>query len=383
MKLFEFEAKEFFRKRGIPVPEGIVAQTPEEARQAYNKLGGNVALKSQVLVGGRGKAGGIKFPKSETEAYEMAGKLLNMKIKDEPVERILVERALDIKQEYYLGIITDPDEGCPLLMFSTEGGMEIEELAAQKPDAIRKVLIDPRYGLLGYKLLFELKQAGIPQEFHNSIISIARGLYQTYWDMDGELIEINPLVVTGEGKILAADAKFNIDNSGLFRHPEIPKRSAKTIEERAAEMTLSYVLLEGNIGIISNGAGLTMAAMDLIRQEGASPANFLDLGGQATEAVTIQNGIKVVLENPKVTAILIDIFAGGPRCDVIASGIVEAVGEMEKKGSLRVPIVITLHGRNAEEGMKILSNFKSPHLYQEVEVEDAVRKVIELGGKSK
>jgi succinyl-CoA synthetase beta subunit len=383
MKLFEFEAKEFFRKRGIPVPEGIVAQTPEEARQAYNKLGGNVALKSQVLVGGRGKAGGIKFPKSETEAYEMAGKLLNMKIKDEPVERILVERALDIKQEYYLGIITDPDEGCPLLMFSTEGGMEIEELAAQKHDAIRKVLIDPRYGLLGYKLLFELKQAGIPQEFHNSIISIARGLYQTYWDMDGELIEINPLVVTGEGKILAADAKFNIDNSGLFRHPEIPKRSAKTIEERAAEMTLSYVLLEGNIGIISNGAGLTMAAMDLIRQEGASPANFLDLGGQATEAVTIQNGIKVVLENPKVTVILIDIFAGGPRCDVIASGIVEAVGEMEKKGSLRVPIVITLHGRNAEEGMKILSNFKSPHLYQEVEVEDAVRKVIELGGKSK
>jgi len=383
MKLFEFEAKEFFRKRGIPVPEGIVAQTPEEARQAYNKLGGNVALKSQVLVGGRGKAGGIKFPKSETEAYEMAGKLLNMKIKDEPVERILVERALDIKQEYYLGIITDPDEGCPLLMFSTEGGMEIEELAAQKHDAIRKVLIDPRYGLLGYKLLFELKQAGIPQEFHNSIISIARELYQTYWDMDGELIEINPLVVTGEGKILAADAKFNIDNSGLFRHPEIPKRSAKTIEERAAEMTLSYVLLEGNIGIISNGAGLTMAAMDLIRQEGASPANFLDLGGQATEAVTIQNGIKVVLENPKVTAILIDIFAGGPRCDVIASGIVEAVGEMEKKGSLRVPIVITLHGRNAEEGMKILSNFKSPHLYQEVEVEDAVRKVIELGGKSK
>jgi succinyl-CoA synthetase beta subunit len=148
-------------------------------------------------------------------------------------------------------------------------------------------------------------------------------------------------------------------------------------------MTLSYVLLEGNIGIISNGAGLTMAAMDLIRQEGASPANFLDLGGQATEAVTIQNGIKVVLENPKVTAILIEIFAGGPRCDVIASGIVEAVGEMEKKGSLRVPIVITLHGRNAEEGMKILSNFKSPHLYQEVEVEDAVRKVIELGGKSK
>ena len=383
MKLFEFEAKEFFRKRGIPVPEGIVAETPEEVTRAYNELGGNVALKSQVLVGGRGKAGGIKFPKSETESYEMAGELLNMKIKDEPVERILVERALDIKHEHYLGIITDPDEGCPLLMFSAEGGVEIEELAALKPEAIKKIPIDPRYGLLGYKLLHELKETGIPQEFHNSIISIARGLYQTYWDMDGELIEINPLVVTADGHILAADAKFNIDDSGLYRHPEVPKRTAKTAEERGAEMALSYVLLDGNIGIISNGAGLTMSAMDYLRQQGASPANFLDLGGQATQAVTIKNAINIVLENQNVTTLLIYIFAGGPRCDVIAQGIVEAIDEMEKEKRLNVPIVATLHGRYAEEGMKVLSACKSPHLYQEAEVEDAVRKVIEPGGKPK
>jgi succinyl-CoA synthetase beta subunit len=319
MKLFEFEAKEFFKKGGVPVPEGIVAETPQAVRKAYSELGGNVALKSQVLVGGRGKAGGIKFPKSEEEAYEMAEELFRMKIKGEPVEKILVERALDIKQEYYLGIITDPDESCPLLMFSAEGGIEIEELSAQKPDAIRKVLIDPRYGLFGYQIQNELKEAGVPKELHNGITSIARRLYQTYWDKDGELIEINPLVVAADGNILAADAKFNIDNSGLYRQPEMPKRPARTVEERAAELTLSYVPLDGNIGIISNGAGLTMSAMDYLRQEGASPANFLDLGGQATQAVTIKNGIGIVLENPRVTALLIYIFAGGPRCDVIAS----------------------------------------------------------------
>ncbi len=383
MKLFEYEAKGFFQKRRIPVPEGIVCETPDEVAKAYNELGGNVALKSQVLAGGRGKAGGIKFPKSETEAREMAAQLLKMKIKDEPVEKILVERALDIKNEFYLGIITDPDEGCPLLMFSAEGGVEIEELAVQKPEAIRKIAIDPRYGLFGYKLLNELKEAGIPPQLHNSIISIARGLYQTYWDMDGELIEINPVVVTADGQVLAADAKFNIDNSGLNRHPELPKRPAKTIEERAAEQGLSFVLLDGNIGIISNGAGLTMSVMDFIRQEGGSPANFLDLGGQATEAVTIKNGLNFVLENPNVTAVLVDIFAGGPRCDVIATGLIEAVDELEKKGDLKVPIVVTLHGRNAKEGLEVLAGSKSPNLYHESEVEDAVRKAIELGGKSK
>jgi succinyl-CoA synthetase beta subunit len=383
MKLFEFEAKEFLKKGGVPVPEGTVVETPQAARAAYQELGRNVVLKSQVLVGGRGRAGGIKFPRSEEEAYKMSEELFNMKIKGEPVERVLVERALDIKQEYYLGIITDPDASCPLLMFSAEGGVEIEDLAAQKPEAIRKVLIDPRYGLLSYQLQNELKEAQIPKELHNSIIGIARRLYEIYWDKDGELIEINPLVVTTAGSIVAADAKFNIDNSGLYRQPEMPKRPAKTVEERAAELALSYVLLDGNIGIISNGAGLTMSAMDYLREKGASPANFLDLGGQATQAVTIKNGITVVLENPNVTALLIYIFAGGPRCDVIAGGIVEAIDELEKENRLHVPIVVTLHGRYAEEGVKVLSACKSPHLYHEAEVEDAVHKVIELGGKSK
>jgi succinyl-CoA synthetase beta subunit len=383
MKLFEFEAKGFFKKAGIPVPEGVVADTAEGARKAYEELGGNVVLKSQVLAGGRGKAGGVKFPKSSDEAFSMATEILNMKIKDMPVEKVLVERALDIKKEFYLGIITDPDKGCPLLMFSAEGGVEIEVLAAERPEAIRKVFIDPRYGLMGYQVQFELQQAGLPQELQNGVINAARRLYQVYWDMDGELIEINPLVVTSGGKVIAADAKFNVDNSAVPRHPELPKRPARTIEERAAELGLSYVLLDGNIGIISNGAGLTMSAMDFLREYGSSPANFLDLGGGATQASAIKNGMKIVFENPNVTALLIYVFAGGPRCDVIASGIIEALDEMEKEKSLRTPIVATLHGRYKEEGMKILSASKSPYLYLETEVEDAVRKVIELGGHSK
>jgi succinyl-CoA synthetase beta subunit len=228
-----------------------------------------------------------------------------------------------------------------------------------------------------------LKEAGVPKQLHNDIISIARRLYQTYWDMDGELIGINPLVVAVDGHIMAADVKFNIDNSGLFRQPEVTKRPAQTVEERATEQGLSHVLLDGNIGLISNGAGLTMSAMDYLCQQDASPANFLDLGGQATQAVTIKNGINLVLENPNVTSLLIYIFAGGPRCDVIAGGIVEAINEMEKEKSLHIPIVATLHGRYAEEGMKVLSTCKSPYLYNESEVENAVHRVIELGGMAK
>jgi succinyl-CoA synthetase beta subunit len=285
--------------------------------------------------------------------------------------------------EYYLGIITDPDEGCPLLMFSAEGGMDIEELAATEPEAIRKISIDPRYGLFGYQMQFELKEAGVDKGLHSAITGLARKLYQTYWNMDGELIEINPLVLTHEGVPMAADAKFTINDSGLFRQPGLPRRPAITPEERARELGLSYVLLDGNIGIISNGAGLTMSAMDYIRLKGAAPANFLDLGGGATQAVTIKNAIHLVVENPNVTSLLIYVFAGGPRCDVIAEGIVEAVGELEKENELRIPIIVTLHGRFADAGRTIIADCTSPHVTQVAEVEDAVDKAIELGSNVK
>lgn len=383
MKLFEYEAKAFLQTCGIPVPKGKVCGTEDEAASAYTEFGGKAVLKAQVLAGGRGKAGGIKFPRSEAEARSMAKDILAMKIKGEAVEKMLVEEKQDIKNEHYLGIVTDPDAGCPLLMFCAEGGMDIEELSSKTPDAIKKAFIDPRYGLFGYQVQELLKGSDIPNDAKTSIVSIARALYQTYWDRDGELIEINPLVETTEGKVVAADAKFNIDNSALYRQPDMPKRPVRTVEERAEKLGLSYISLDGNIGIISNGAGLTMSAMDYLNQEGAKPANFLDLGGQATQSSGIKNGIGLVLEKPDVTALLIYIFAGGPRCDVIATGIVEAINDMEKEKSLRVPIVVTLHGRFADEGMKVLSTCKSQRLYQETTVEGAVHKVIELGGKAR
>ena len=382
MKLFEFEAKKILVKKLIPVPEGILCADKDEIKRAYEDMGGNVVLKSQVLVGGRGKAGGILFPKNSQEAAEMGQKLLAVEIKGEPVQKILVEKALDIDEEYYLGIITDTDKGCPLLMFSAEGGMEIEDLAKERPESIKRTNINPLLGLSGHKVRYLLRDADVPLNYHNQIIKIAIALYKTYWEMDGELIEINPLVVTKQGEIVAADTKFNIDNSALYRQPEVPKRPSQTVEERAADLGLSYVLLEGNIGIISNGAGLTMATMDHLNLAGGLPANFLDCGERIlTDGV--RDGMKIILEKPNVRAILINIFAGGPRCDVIAEKIVETINQMEKERMLHVDVVVTLHGRYMKEGIKILSQCKSPHLYHELEIEDAVHKVVELGAKAK
>lgn len=270
MKLYEYQAKQFFSQRKIPIPEGTVCETPGDVRQAYERMGGDVVLKSQVLVGGRGKAGGIKFPKTADEAYQMASELLSKPLKGVQVERVLVERRLDIDKEYYLGIITDTDHARPLLMFSAEGGMDIEELARTRPASIKRVLIDPFLGLPTYKVRHPLKEAGLPAPVIDPLIRIASELYRLYWDMDGELIEINPLVITRDGKPVAADGKFNIDNSALYRQAAAPKPEQKSVEARAAAVQLSYVQLDGNIGIVSNGAGLTMATMDHIHLEGGS-----------------------------------------------------------------------------------------------------------------
>ena len=378
LKLYEYQAKQFFRQRNIPVPDGIVCETSEEVRLAYEKMGGNVVLKSQVLVGGRGKAGGIKFPKDSHEAYQMASELLSKPLKGVRVERVLVERRLDIEKEYYIGIITDTDHACPLLMFSVEGGVDIEDLARTRPESIQRVLIDPFRGLPMFKLRYPLKEAGVPASLIDPLIRIATELYHLYLDMDGELIEINPLVITREGQPTAADAKFNIDNSALYRQPAVPAPEKKSVEARAAAVQLSYVQLDGNIGIISNGAGLTMATMDHIHLEGGKPANFLDCGQRIMEQ-GVRDGLRFILENPKVTAIFINIFAGGPRCDVIADKIVQAIEELERQGRMSVPVVACLQGRFMEEGRRILSTSKSKRLEQADTIEEAVRRVIELG----
>ncbi len=380
MKLYEYQAKQFFGQRKIPIPEGTVCETPEEARLAYEKMGGDVVLKSQVLVGGRGKAGGITFPQSSDEAYQMTSELLSKPLKGVQVERVLLERRLDIEKEYYLGIITDTDHARPLLMFSTEGGVDIEELARTRPGSIMRVLINPFLGLPTFQIRYPLKEAGVAVPLIDPLIRIASELYRLYWDMDGELIEINPLVITRDGKPVAADAKFNIDNNALYRQPTVPKPEQKSVEARAAAVQLSYVHLDGNIGIISNGAGLTMATMDHIHLEGGKPANFLDCGQRIMEQ-GVRDGLNFILESPRVTAIFINIFAGGPRCDVIAQKILEAVDELESQGRMRVPVVACLQGRFVEEGRRILSTSKSKGLEQTNTIEEAVRRVIELGAQ--
>lgn len=378
MKLFEFEAKEIFARRAIPIPEGVVCTNINQIKNASEDMDTRTVLKSQVLVGGRGKAGGVLFASNAEEATEMGQKLFGLRIKGEPVEKILVERALDIDAEYYLGLITDTEIGCPLLMFSLEGGMEIEDLARERPESIKKVHINPLLGLSNHRVRYVLREAGVPTTFHDRIIRIALALYAVYWETDCDLIEINPLVVTKQGDVFAADAKFNVDNNGLYRQYDLPKRQSLTAEERAADLGLSYVLLDGNIGIISNGAGLTMATMDHLKLAGGSPANFLDCGERILRD-GVRDGTAIILENPNVSAILINIFAGGPRCDVIAEKIVETIDRMEDAKSLHVPVVATLHGRYMKEGIEILSKCRSPHLYHELEIEHAVRKVIDLG----
>jgi succinyl-CoA synthetase beta subunit len=378
VKLYEYQAKQFFSQRKIPVPEGILCETPEDARLAFEKLGGDIVLKSQALVGGRGKAGGIKFPKDGGEAQQMTSELLSKPLKGVQVDKVLAEKRLDIDREIYVGIITETDHACPLLMVSAEGGVEIEELAKTKPDAIKRILIDPFLGLPGFKVRYALKEAGIPTPLIDPLIRITTELYRLYWDMDGDLIEINPLVITREGKPIAADAKFNIDNNALYRQPSAPKPEQKSIEARAAAVQLSFVQLDGNIGIISNGAGLTMATMDHIHLEGGRPANFMDCGQRIMEQ-GVKDGLNFLLENPKVNAIFINIFAGGPRCDVIAGKIVEAVDELETQGRMKIPTVVCLQGRFMEEGRRILSASKSKMIHQAETIEEAVRKVIELG----
>ena len=380
MKLYEYQAKQFLGQRKIPIPEGTVCETAEEARLAFEKMGGNGVLKSQVLVGGRGKAGGIKFPKSADEAYRMTAELLSKPLKGVRVEKVLLERRLDIEKEYYLGIITDTDHACPLLMFSAEGGVDIEELARTRPDSIKKVWVDPLQGLPLFKVRYPLKDAGVPVPLIDPLIRIATELYRLYWEMDGELIEINPLVITRDGKPVAADAKFNIDNSALYRQPAAPKPEQKSVEARAAAVQLSYVQLDGNIGIISNGAGLTMATMDHIHLEGGRPANFLDCGQRIMEK-GVRDGLHFILENPEVTAIFINIFAGGPRCDVIAQKIIEAIDELESRGEMSVPVVACLQGRFVEEGRRILSTSRSKRLEQADTIEEAVRRTVELGAR--
>ncbi len=357
MKLHEYQSKRLFAQHGVPIPRGDVATTPEQAREIAARLGRRVVIKSQVLVGGRGKAGGIRLAGDPDEAEKVANQILGMNIKGLTVKKVLVDEAADIAKEIYLGIVIDRAKRRPAMMASAEGGVEIEEVARATPERIVRLTIDPFLGLQSYQgreLAFGI---GLSKDLVRDFTKIAQGLYNAFVSCDASLAEINPLVVTGAGKLLAVDGKMLLDDNALFRHFELAEmRDAdeETQEEQEARRHgLSYVQLDGEIGCMVNGAGLAMATMDIIKLHGAEPANFLDIGGGA-QAAKVAAALRIILTDPNVKAVLFNIFGGITRCDEVAKGILEALHEVKTD----VPMVARLVGTNQEEGRKILAEAK-------------------------
>jgi succinyl-CoA synthetase beta subunit len=361
LKVHEYQAKEILARYGVAVPRGRVATTPDEARAIARELGGKVVVKAQVHAGGRGKAGGVKLAADAEEAFNVAGRILGMKLVSKQtgpegkiVHKVLIEQALGIARELYLGVVLDRGAGLPVLMASKFGGMEIEEVAAQHPEAILKEHFDPCRGLLAYqarKLGFALELSGETlKQFARFVTALARA----YTESDATLAEINPLLITVGGEVLALDAKMNFDDSAIDRHPEIAGMrdpdEEDPLEVEASKFDLNYVKLDGNIGCMVNGAGLAMATMDIIKHHGGAPANFLDVGGGASQE-RVANAFRILLSDPEVKAVLINIFGGIVRCDMIASGVVAAA----KSLNIKVPIVVRLQGTNVDEGKRILA----------------------------
>lgn len=356
MKLHEYQSKLIFSKYGIPIPKGRVTAAASEAREIAKELGGRVVIKSQVLVGGRGKAGGIKLANNPDEAEQVAAQILSMEIKGLPVRKVLVDEAASIGQEIYLGITNDRAAKKPVIMTSSAGGVDIEEVAATAPEKIIKVHIDPLLGIKDYQTRDIAASIDLPREHWKQFGEIVKGLWQAYSDNDATLAEINPLIISNDTKrLVALDGKMLIDDNALFRHPELTE-IRDTDEDAPSEIEarkygLTFIKLDGNIGCMVNGAGLAMATMDIIKLYGSEPANFLDIGGGAG-ADKVAAAMRIIVSDPNVSAILINIFGGITRCDEVARGILTAKAEVNPK----VPMVVRLVGTNAEEGRAILSN---------------------------
>jgi succinyl-CoA synthetase beta subunit len=357
MKLHEYQSKQIFAKYGIPIPEGRVAATASEARAIAEELGGRVVIKSQVLVGGRGKAGGIKLAKNPREAEELATLILGMEIKGLPVRKVLVDQAANIVKEIYLGITNDRAARKPVMMCSAAGGVEIEEVARLTPEKIIKVHIDPLLGLRDYQARNIAAAIDLPRDHWRIFGQIANGLWLAYCDCDATLAEINPLVITGDNHLIALDGKMLIDDNALFRHTDLAEMrdldAEAPSEIEARKYGLSFIKLDGSIGCMVNGAGLAMTTMDIIKLFGGEPANFLDIGGGAgAEKVTA--AMRIILADANVKAVLFNIFGGITRCDEVARGVLTAMEDVKPK----VPMVVRLVGTNAEEGRKLLANAK-------------------------
>ncbi|MDH7512565.1 MAG: ADP-forming succinate--CoA ligase subunit beta [Clostridiales bacterium] len=383
MKIHEYQAKQILSQYGVQIPHGEVVETPAKAREAVERIGRRVVLKAQIHAGGRGKGGGIKLADSPQEAESLAEKMIGMTLvtpqtgpQGRLVKRLLVEEAQDIAKELYLGIVIDRARECAVVMASTEGGVEIEKVAAEHPELIFKEWVNPATGLAGFqarKLAFELGLAG---ETHKQAVKFISSLFKAFQMSDASLAEINPLIITRAGAVLALDAKMNFDDNAVPRHPEIQAmrdlNEEELLEVEASKYNLNYIKLDGNVGCMVNGAGLAMATMDIIKYSGGMPANFLDVGGGVTEEA-VMNAFKILVADKDVKAALINIFGGIVRCDLIANGIVKAAKEL----STQIPIVVRLEGTNVDLGKRILQD-SGLAFTPAVGMKDAAEKVVAL-----
>lgn len=388
MDLFEYQARELFAKHGVPVLKGIVATTPEEAKAAAEEIGGLTVIKAQVKTGGRGKAGGVKLAKSPEEAYEHAKAILGMDIKGHTVHRVLVADGADIAEEYYFSLLLDRANRSYLAMCSVEGGMEIEQLAAERPEALAKVEVDPLVGLDQAKAKEIAKAAGFSAELQEKVVPVLVKLGEVFSKEDATLVEVNPLVLTPEGIILALDGKVSLDDNAEFRQPEhealVDKSAENPLEAKAKQFDLNYVKLDGEVGIVGNGAGLVMSTLDVVAYAGENhgnvkPANFLDIGGGASAEV-MAAGLEIILGDEQVKSVFVNVFGGITACDAVADGIVKALeilGDAATK-----PLVVRLDGNNVAEGRRILSEANHPLVVLAETMDSGADKAAELAHKA-
>jgi succinyl-CoA synthetase beta subunit len=378
LDLYEYQGKQLFSRHGIPVSEGRLATSPQEARAAAEELGGQVVVKAQVLTGGRGKAGGIKLAEGPEEAEARAAEIIGLDIRGHVVRRLWIEKASQIGKEYYLSVTFDRNAKKPLFMFTTQGGVDIEEVAASQPEALVRLHVDPLEGFHPWQARRLVFGAGVvdPGE-QKQIAAIVGNLYDAFVACDAMLCEVNPLIVTPEGEVRALDSKFTVDDNALYRHPEIAEMRDVTaddpLEALAREKHVTYVKLDGDVGVLGNGAGLTMSTVDVVTFAGGRPANFCDLGGGG-DAQGVVDALEVITRDEQVRAIFFNIFGGITRCDEVARGILQALGRIE----IPYPIVVRLDGTNAEEGRRILAEAAPPNLHVEPTMLDAARRAVEL-----
>jgi succinyl-CoA synthetase beta subunit len=377
MDLLEYQGKQLFARHGVPVPKGAPASTVEQAVAAADELGYPCVVKAQVLIGGRGKAGGIKLAHDRREAEHHARAILGMDIRGLTVHEVWVEQASDIAGEYYASIVFDRAAKKPLIMLSTEGGMDIEEVAERDPNAIAKLHVDPLLGFQDFHARRLAFDAGVDADVIRGVGTLLSRLYDAFVAEEAMLVEVNPMIVTADRSVAALDAKVTLDDNALFRHPsnaELRDVSGEDPQERMArERGLTYVKLDGNVGILGNGAGLVMSTLDVVAQAGGSPANFLDAGGGA-KAEEITSAVEVILSNEAVTAVLFNIFGGITRCDEVARGLIEAFAQIEPT----VPFVVRLDGTNDKEGRALLADANLPNVHAEATMQGAAEKVVEL-----